>query len=734
MRKAGIKIKILFAALLAVVLTAGSFPAYADQVGSAETSEAAATSTSDTSGSVTPRVTFTNTDSNSPDLYITKQVITRDGYTAPADAEFTFSIKVDGKFYSKEKYTLYNADGTEVSNKDASGVNLTRKTDTSGTFTLKAGQTAKFEYIGNGVHYQVTELSMPDHFRSSDPANGVMEGTMTQKSQNCVFVNEYAPETDSDRTELVVEKDVIMPQGYELPEIQNFIFTLTLDGKAYAEQQYTVTDLNGKNMGSGKTDSEGKFQLQAKQQAHFRDVETNLDYEVTETEPDSDHTWQLSSSTGTKGSTSAPLTKAVFVNRKASFAVTKSMSGEVSESDKNKEFSFAITDKDGKPYKNLFYWLYAVNENVTVKTETDGNFQLKVGETAIFYGIPEGTFFGVKEVKDSDYIQTTPENPEGYQNQMVTDSVPVLQFVNEKDNTPALRITKNVSVESDSAAPNSADEFTFILKKLNSDNNEYQAVGGMQYTVQTGTSESNYKTDKDGKFHIYAGQTAVFANPDAGEYTIEETDLPIGYYVKNTDTDLVKTATVKTGESTNVVFTNYYTAPSLDIKINKVGLSGTALPGAGFTLYRDEAMTNKVTKEVKTNDAGETTFSNVVPGDYWLKETTAPSGYTMSDAVFHVNISSSGSTYKVTAKRMGSGVLSNTAVDSDKEIPVDKDNTSGKATINLKVTDSKLQILPRTGGIGIWILLLIAAGAAIVGICLNVTGRKKFTGNKKVTR
>ncbi|SDK24284.1 isopeptide-forming domain-containing fimbrial protein [Streptococcus gallolyticus] len=163
----------------------------------------------------------------------------------------------------------------------------------------------------------------------------------------------------------------------------------------------------------------------------------------------------------------------------------------------------------------------------------------------------------------------------------------------------------------------------------------------------------------------------------------------------------------ETPEDTVIVFT-------YKVVVNKVKEDGTtALPGAGFTLYKKDSSGNW--NEVETISAGDTTtftFSGLDDGDYKLEETTTPNGYNTIDPV----------EFTVTA---GHDVTS----DSPALNSLSGDVTTGELTFTSSTTDGSLttdvvnkkgSVLPSTGGMGTTILyvvgtiLVLAAGILLV--------------------
>ena len=184
------------------------------------------------------------------------------------------------------------------------------------------------------------------------------------------------------------------------------------------------------------------------------------------------------------------------------------------------------------------------------------------------------------------------------------------------------------------------------------------------------------------------------------------------------------------------------------------GVSASALEGATFGLYSDEACTKPVKARMVNEQTGEVTtgtddytsvsdknghfsFAGLDEGTYYVKETLAPAGYGLSDAVYkfvitaemdetsgilngysvktYVNSESAGQTgftteagsaeYKTTAQTEEDGTVTNAITGLDDTKP-------------MEVVDTKTQNLPSTGGIGnTWFYLVGIggmAGAAVV--------------------
>ncbi len=72
--------------------------------------------------------------------------------------------------------------------------------------------------------------------------------------------------------------------------------------------------------------------------------------------------------------------------------------------------------------------------------------------------------------------------------------------------------------------------------------------------------------------------------------------------------------------------------------VKKNGSTLENLKDAEFGLYTDKACTQAVGKPVKTDKDGVAMFNRLTPGTYYVKETKAPAGYTLSDKVYTVQV------------------------------------------------------------------------------------------------
>jgi hypothetical protein len=144
-------------------------------------------------------------------------------------------------------------------------------------------------------------------------------------------------------------------------------------------------------------------------------------------------------------------------------------------------------------------------------------------------------------------------------------------------------------------------------------------------------------------------------NLPLGEYLIHESFASVhGYTWTNVTYGELETTVfngitsgvfwVEDETAINLTLTNTYEEwAAADFYIKKVSETGTALPGAVFTLSTDEAGANVVTSRTTGADGyahfeGYTVPEGQTSVTYYLRETKAPNGYYLSDQVYKVVI------------------------------------------------------------------------------------------------
>src|ERR671939_811380 len=138
-------------------------------------------------------------------------------------------------------------------------------------------------------------------------------------------------------------------------------------------------------------------------------------------------------------------------------------------------------------------------------------------------------------------------------------------------------------------------------------------------------------------FSLVNGGTQTFSNLVPGNgYSVAE-DAKSGWDLTSSSCDDGSPLTaidVGPGETVTCTFNNRQRG---SVSIHKVDDAGNALQGAVFELYTDAAplggnpphgAEDTATGKTCTTDAnGDCSISNVVPGQYWIVETTTPTGY-----------------------------------------------------------------------------------------------------------
>lgn len=153
--------------------------------------------------------------------------------------------------------------------------------------------------------------------------------------------------------------------------------------------------------------------------------------------------------------------------------------------------------------------------------------------------------------------------------------------------------------------------------------------------------------------------------------------------------------------------------------VNKVDKDG-ALPGAGFTLYKNVEGT---WTEVKAFEAGEATtfnFKGLDAGEYKLEETTVPEGYNKCDDILFEVVA----TYDTTKEPAELTDLK--VMNGEEEVEnFTVDVTAGTVTTDvLNVSGSEL---PSTGGIGRTIFFISGGVIVVAALVLLITKKRMST-------
>lgn len=162
-------------------------------------------------------------------------------------------------------------------------------------------------------------------------------------------------------------------------------------------------------------------------------------------------------------------------------------------------------------------------------------------------------------------------------------------------------------------------------------------------------------------------------------------------------------------------------------EVDQVTQENLPLKDAEFTLYKDAACTQKYENDVfnevtKTDDKGQVKITGLAAGTYYLKETKAPSGYTLNTHVYKIVINT-------TLDDM-TGELESWTITIDDRATTNFVMTQGTATISGKkgevdIQNTKLTALPSTGGMGTTLFTIAGCVIMISAAGLFFATRKK---------
>ena len=320
--------------------------------------------------------------------------------------------------------------------------------------------------------------------------------------------------------------------------------------------------------------------------------------------------------------------------------ISKGVESDVT-ADKNQEFEFNVALTSTPAITHTFNTNKA---GVTVEfkgNETAKPIMLKDGESLTIVGLPQGVAYTVTETTPAEFDMTS-EGDTG----TIGKDPSTAAFTNTRKRGD-LVITKTVAAERQIPG-DTEQEFTFTVEVKN---------GTQKLAGKYGDA-----TFADGKATVTLkhGQTAQITGIPVGtEYTVTETANasfdtdPASRTVKG-EIKLGQTGTVESGrvDFSNTRKTGERTVYG-EATVNKVdGSDNSALPGATFVLYADEAQTQEIYTytsdekgafKISTDDKS---LEGRLPGvgesvTYYLVETEAPKGYRLEGEPRKVVISAS---------------------------------------------------------------------------------------------
>ena len=269
---------------------------------------------------------------------------------------------------------------------------------------------------------------------------------------------------------------------------------------------------------------------------------------------------------------------------------------------------------------------------------------------------------------------------------------------------------------------------------------------------ETLTRDTDYKFEQtgqtlsvdfviDGRYTLnsYAGSTVVITyqavlNENAGiNEAGNNNDVTLDYSVDSTTQQGQKEDSDKTYTYTFDI--NGSVSGSKKV-LTKVGEDEDidALGGATFTLYTDPQCTkvyenNIFTGTAMSDEEGQLDIKGLAEGTYYLKETTAPDGYSVNEHVFKIVIAA---TYDEVAGSATEGQLKNWTITIDDKATSTFTVTNDSVNFNVSDTEiknTKLASLPSTGGIGTTIFTIGGCAIMIAAAALYFVNRRKSEEN-----
>ena len=544
-------------------------------------------------------VTFTNNYEPKQGLTISKTVM---GMNAPDGDAFEFTVTVNGAAYANQPYTLYGADGAEVTD------GAPFSTDGEGKLELTAGQKAVFDGILEGTPYVVTETPKTD-YTQTQPENGVAAGgNISADGSVAGFVNSYQPQRN-----LTVQK--LVTGG--APEDAVFEFTVTVADAPYANQPYTLYGADGLEVTDGApyaTDENGKLTLAAGQKAVFDGIAAGLKYEVSET-PNPDYTMTQTGASGNIANDNS--STAVFTNDftpSRDIVVSKTVVG--ANAPANDTFTFTV-NVGGAAYANKEYKLYNLATGAqipgTYSTDDDGQMQLTANRKAVFSNIPVGSAYEIVESPRADYTASQ----EKFEGNLTVDGIDAA-FTNTYAPARSLTIDKTVTGE---GAPQ-GDTFEFTVNVAGA---AYAEKTYKLYDKQTGaeiTEGGPFSTDLDGKLTLAGGQKAVFEGIAVGSsYAVTEEPKESYTQVAPDGGEAVGNITMDGGSAS---FTNGYLTP--EVEAYKTSDKMFDANDRSEVTGKRVAPGDEITYTIHVSNNGDTDAKNVTVRDYIPQGTTYKDG------------------------------------------------------------------------------------------------------------
>lgn len=163
------------------------------------------------------------------------------------------------------------------------------------------------------------------------------------------------------------------------------------------------------------------------------------------------------------------------------------------------------------------------------------------------------------------------------------------------------------------------------LKVVKKDAVTKKPIQGVGFGLYKGEElKAKETTNSDGEI--------TFSNLEIGTYTLKELNTPVNYKPLGKDIP-VEIKAAKTVQTYTSTVENEPLRHTIQVRKNDRE-EGTFLQGATFELYQGSSKLQTAT----TNQQGIAEFTNLLKGDYTIKETKAPTGYVLDSSPISVTI------------------------------------------------------------------------------------------------
>ena len=310
----------------------------------------------------------------------------------------------------------------------------------------------------------------------------------------------------------------------------------------------------------------------------------------------------------------------------ADFTAHKSYYGE-DETDllRRDQFQFELIGLDGK-YRS-------------VKNDETGNYELVQADPTADAIMPHASGSGAGTVASPHYednVSTTLSNGDTVNSQVYITAVTEDGNVN----FGSASISEMDMNEADHGNP---PVYKYIIREIVPDDAVNQDGTTWASATDAQKAAGGFVKDQvtyDGTVYYMTGTVTSWTETNASGQEVVRHGISKTYYTDDTYT------TVR-DDVDFANFENRFTPDYGSVDFTKVDGAGEPLEGAEFTLYKDEACTIPATDldteghpvwMASSDSNGKVSFENVRVGTYFMKETTAPQGYKLSDTVYKVTI------------------------------------------------------------------------------------------------